>query len=225
MKKTLRWQIAQKIELWWWQNYLKAKPETDYLLWKKRYWQGLLNQVTDVLTLAPNSRVLDAGCGPAGIFILLHQQKVQVTAIDPLLKQYEKNLAHFKPTAYPKVTFKAMPLEQLQDKQLYDTVFCMNVINHVADIKDCVQRLIEATKVGGKLVITIDAHNYVLFKKIFRLLPGDVLHPHQYDLAEYEAMFCKEGVQLLKTVHLKQEFFFDHYMLVLGKRKIINIHQ
>ena len=50
------------------------------------------------------------------------------------------------------------------------------------------EKLVKLTKSGGKLIVSIDAHNYQLFKHVFRLITGDILHPHQYDLKEYKKM-------------------------------------
>ena len=50
MKKTLKWNIAQKAELKWWENYLKGKNVDQYHTWKKAYWQkGALNNQGHIL--------------------------------------------------------------------------------------------------------------------------------------------------------------------------------
>lgn len=72
-------------------------------------------------------------------------------------------------------------------------------------------------KPGGTLVVSIDAHNYSGFKKLFRLIPGDILHPHQFDLKEYQNMLASRGVEIEKSVLYKKEFFFSYYILV-GRR-------
>jgi len=72
-------------------------------------------------------------------------------------------------------------------------------------------------KKDGLLIITIDAHNFSLFKYIFRLLPGDILHPHQYDISEYEKFLTDRSCEIIRRVKLKKEFFFDHYLLVARK--------
>ncbi|MEM1321756.1 MAG: methyltransferase domain-containing protein [Bacteroidota bacterium] len=210
---NVRWKIAQAAEIRWWQRYLKNKEPKAYLNWKIRYWQDLLQQAE--VAPHPGERVLDAGCGPAGIFMVLQQQ--QVDALDPLLDRYASDLAHFAPTSYPHTRFHALPLEQFDAKATYDRVFCLNAINHVADLGLCFDRLIAATKPGGQLLVSIDAHNFRLLKSIFRLLPGDILHPHQYDLEEYQQMLLQRGCQIERTVLLKKAFIFDYYLMVARK--------
>jgi 2-polyprenyl-6-hydroxyphenyl methylase/3-demethylubiquinone-9 3-methyltransferase len=87
----------------------------------------------------------------------------------------------------------------------------MNAINHVADIGTAYDRLIAATKEGGSVVISIDAHNHTFLKHLFRIIPGDILHPHQYDLQEYNEFMTSWGCSIRKTVLIKKEFFFSHY--------------
>ncbi len=211
MKNELRWKVAQAAEIRWWQNYLNKKPKEDYLEWKRKYWNKLLKEID--LKLSKNEQVLDAGCGPAGIFMVMNEQKVD--ALDPLLDSYEAQLKHFKKGDYPLVNFHNTPLELFDcQPNKYDKVFCLNAINHVADLDLCFSKLVEITKPGGCLIVSIDAHNYTLFKHIFKLIPGDILHPHQYDLGEYQAMLKNKNCSIEKTLLYKKEFFFNYFILV-----------
>ncbi len=115
---------------------------------------------------------------------------------------------------YPGVEFVNSGLEELKTTKKFDVIFCMNAINHVSDIEKSYDRLLACAKPGSHIVVTIDAHNHSFFKQLFRLLPGDILHPHQYDLKEYADMLTKRGCDILGTKLLKHEFFFDHYLMV-----------
>lgn len=218
MNKTLKWELAQRVELLWWRRYLQKKSKDEYTAWKKGYWNEVLQKVGSYLKIKPKDKVLDAGCGPAGIFMVLPQQ--EVTAVDPLLLDYQNKLTHFSPSDYPNVEFQSMPLEQFQSPAIYDTVFCMNAINHVSDIEDSFDRLVGAVRPEGTIVVSIDAHNYQFLKRLFRLLPGDILHPHQYDLVEYQQMLTKRGCELTSCQLIKKEMIFDHYVLVAKKTGI-----
>ena len=211
---SLRWKIAQNIELRWWKNYLKGKSPEEYLVWKKDYWCKTLNELE--VELSPSSRILDAGCGPAGIFTILNDHKV--TAMDPLLDKYAADLPHFKPLDYPYCTFENQSLEQFKTAEPFDLIFCINAINHVDDIGLAIANLAACLKPKGKLIMTIDAHNYGLLKKIFQLIPGDILHPHQYDLADYQSMMKNAGFDLKSSIKLKSEFIFDYWSLEGIKR-------
>ncbi len=212
--RNLRWKIAQSAEIRWWQRYLKRQSTADYLNWKRAYWKTFLQQ-TGVF-LKADEKVLDAGCGPAGIFTILKDQ--QVDAVDPLLDQYEQKLEHFQKSKYPNVSFFSQTLEDFQSAKSYDKVFCLNAINHVADLNLCIDKLVNLTRPGGQLIISIDSHNHQLFKHIFRFIPGDILHPHQYDLKEYKSMLVARGVEISNSVLYKKKYFFNYYVLVCLKK-------
>ena len=212
MSNSLRWQIAQKVELQWWKNYLRKKTPTDYLAWKKNYWRELLKKIgfRDILD-KKNNAILDAGCGPAGIFMVLENAKV--TAIDPLLKQYETELSHFSLEKYPNVTFQNIGLESYKTNEKFDAIFCLNAINHVSDINLSFDNLIAAARKNADIIVSIDVHNYSFFKHLFRLFQADILHPHQYDLAEYKHLLEQKGVKIQQTILMKKAFFFNYYVL------------
>ncbi len=213
MEKTIKWRLAQYLELIWWKQYLQKKSKADYLAWKKDYWNNLLKKLPLTTPFPKTATVLDAGCGPAGMFIALHKS-YQVTALDPLLDRYETEVPHFSKQDYPQVNFHALPIELLEGSENYEVVCCMNVINHVVNIQQSMDTLVRVLQKGGLFLLTIDAHNYAFFKHLFRTIPGDMLHPHQYDLKEYERMMTSRGVQLEASILIKEEFFFDHYLLV-----------
>lgn len=207
---SLRWKVAQAAEIRWWQGYLKKKPKADYLEWKRNYWLDLIQKTG--LSIEKGEQILDAGCGPAGIFMALPDAKVD--AVDPLLNNYENKLAHFNKSMYPEVRFFNASLEAYECSYSYDKIFCLNAINHVADLSLSIDKLVGMLKPNGHLIMSIDAHNYTLFKKLFSWLPGDILHPHQYDLKEYEAMLTERNLTIKDSVLMKEEFFFNYFMLV-----------
>jgi 2-polyprenyl-3-methyl-5-hydroxy-6-metoxy-1,4-benzoquinol methylase len=211
---ALRWRIAQFFEILWWRNYLGNKDKAAYLRWKTDYWRDFLQK--SGIALAPNSRVLDAGCGPAGIFAILSEEH-ETHAVDPLLGAYEAKLAHFKRADWPKVHFIQSTLEAYTSDPPFDVVFCLNAINHVIDIDACLDQLAALVRPGGTLALSIDAHNHALLKHLFRLLPGDILHPHQYDLKEYQDMVARRGFTIERSVLVKEEFVFD-YWLIVGRK-------
>lgn len=212
---SLRWQIAQWFELKWWQRYLSGKDKAAYYAWKRQYWQELLDQIAEVLPAGPGQRIADLGCGPAGIFTVFADEKV--TAVDPLLDSYEESLPFFDRRDYPYTTFVTQALEDFDAPQQFDITFCMNAINHVADIDLAYDRLVSCTRQRGYVVVSIDAHNHSFFRFLFRLVPGDILHPHQYALGEYEQCLSARGCRIERTVLLKKEFFFSHYVQVARK--------
>ncbi|MBC7777635.1 MAG: methyltransferase domain-containing protein [Phycisphaerae bacterium] len=211
---SLRWRIAQFFEIRWWRHYLSGKEKTVYLDWKKNYWQEFLKQIE--IELMPGGKVLDAGCGPAGVFMVLTHQKVD--AVDPLLDEYCQKIPHFQAIDYPNTRFFCQAIETYFPDYQYDIVFCLNAVNHVADLDGCFDRLAALTKPGGTLVLSVDAHNSPFLKRVFRLFPGDILHPHQHDLVEYKAMLTERGFSIQRSVLIKKEWIFG-YWAILAKMK------
>lgn len=209
---TWRWRLAQFFELWWWKNYLRNKNAADYTAWKTAYWRNLLEPHLSLLHILPNTTIADFGCGPAGVFLFFVKQKI--TAIDPLLYQYEKSIPHFAKENHPNVTFVESTIEDYRAIEKYDVIFCMNAINHVQNIEKSYDVLCRHLKPNGNLVMSIDAHNFSFFKTLFRLIPGDILHPHQYDLKEYKQFLAERQLTVSKTTLVKKEFFFNHYLIL-----------
>lgn len=213
-RENWRWRIAQFLELKWWQSYLAGQTPADYLLAKRTYWAQVLQQ----MDFQPQGRVLDAGCGPAGLFIeLANYPAAAVTALDPLLEAYEERLMHFHRQDYPSVAFVVDSLENFTPEEPFDAVVCLNAINHVADIVKSLDRLWAALRPGGSLLISVDAHRNPLLRTIFQWLPGDVLHPHQYTRADYERMWRKQGAIVQQATLLKPGKIFDYWAWVLVK--------
>ena len=115
----MRWMIAQFFEIRWWKRYLDHQEVDDYLTRKKAYW----NQILSICPFQAShgDHILDAGCGPAGIFMNL--QSYEVDAVDPLIGQYEQHLAHFSQKSYPNTRFHESPIEEFEVKKTYDIVF------------------------------------------------------------------------------------------------------
>lgn len=206
----MRWKIAQWFEQRWWKSYLADKNPADYLDWKQGYWNDFLARVN--IDKPHQQSILDAGCGPAGIFI--HLEGNQVTATDPLIDTYERQLDHFKKSNYPWVDFQPKLIEEINFNEQFDLVCCINVINHVKDIDRSYENLIAALKPKGRLILSIDSHNYIIPRLLFRLLPLDILHPHQYTLKEYENHLKISGVKIQRSIKVKSGLLFNYYAIV-----------
>jgi 2-polyprenyl-6-hydroxyphenyl methylase/3-demethylubiquinone-9 3-methyltransferase len=210
-----RWRVAQFFEIRWWRRYLASREKEPYLSWKKAYWADFI-RITG-LVIPNNASVLDAGCGPAGIFTALPHNRVD--ALDPLIDAYQSVLPHFRRDDYPNTRFINVPLERFSPNQPYDFVFCLNAINHMADLPACLTKLAESTCSGGTLVVSTDAHRYSWVKSLFQLLPADLLHPHQYDRSEYETMLSEQGFCHIRTTVLRQGKIFDYCLFVFERTR------
>lgn len=210
----MRWHIAQWFENKWWRIYLKGKSPKEYSHWKTNYWEEFILKI-GLKKSELIKPMIDVGCGPAGIFTIFSNE--QVTALDPLLHLYE-DLSIFKISEYPKVEFVNQSFESFVSNKSYQTVFCLNAINHFIDLKASFQKLNEITAQKGQLIVSVDAHNHGFFRRLFALIPFDILHPHQYTLEEYESFVEKSGFEVENKVLIKKAFFFDYWVVIAQKR-------
>lgn len=222
MNITLRWRVAQYFEQRWWQSYLAGKPVDEYLAWKRSYWNNVLHKAIKTvpeLAVQMNNNslnILDAGCGPAGVYLVLNDH--HVTAIDPLWSTYQQQFGHLGYASMSHVQFNTLPIESLDISETMDMVFCMNALNHVADIELATQKLIDALRPNGWLIITMDTHNYSILKWLFKSIPGDILHPHQNDRKGYIDLIASLGADYIGAELLKSGTIFDHELIVFKKR-------
>ena len=205
--------MAQAAEIRWWRLYLRSRVKEDYLTRKRHYWARVLDAAG--VRIEPGMEVLDAGCGPAGIFI--HLESCRVTALDPLLDAYQAGLPHFHPADYPWARFVNRQLEAYEPESPFGLVCCLNAINHVADLPRCLDVLTRSLRPEGKMLLGVDVHRYGLLKTLFRILPGDILHPQQHDLQDYRAMLEARGLQVERCVRLKKGRIF-HYQVLVASR-------
>lgn len=213
---SLKWKIAQAAEVKWWQNYLKKKDKDAYYQWKRAYWQSFLSDI-EVELPTSSVQIMDAGCGPAGIFTIL--QDHQVVAVDPLLESYKKEITQFDISDYEHVRFVDAPIEDFLEPASYDIIFCLNCINHVSSIPDALSNLYQSLKPEGRLIISTDAHHYSFLKVIFQWLPGDILHPHQYDIDEYRSFLKEAGFDIDKSQEVKSERIFGYWVIQANRPK------
>ncbi len=207
-KPTFRWRVAQYLERRWWKRYLRGKSPEEYLRDKNAYWKRTLDQLD--WQPVPGRRVLDAGCGPAGVFI--HVRDVEnVTALDPLLANYETDLAIFRRENYPNVRFLHQPLEQAFDNGVtFEAIYCFNAINHVSDWDVALDALTAHAKPGTRLLMTSDVHRHKILLPIFRALPGDALHPQQHGPQHYRSALELRGWRIEREEVLRTEGIFEY---------------
>lgn len=210
---SIKWSLAQFLEVRWWKNYQRSLND-DYIESKKEYWKKILS--SSEMTIPHNKAILDVGCGPSGIYTILEKNKVD--CVDSLIEKYEESIHFFSTKQYPNYSFHCVPFEDFEIKKEYDVVFCLNAINHFRDINSSVQKLYQSLKVGGELLVGIDGHRHTLLKKVFRTIHMDLLHPVQMSLGEYEELFQKQGFETIKTVEYTSGNIFNYYLLKLTKK-------
>ena len=204
--QRIRWKVAQALEWRWWDRYLSRQSSEAYLRSKRAYWERTLAQLE--WEVVPGAEALDAGCGPAGVYLLLHDRQ-RITAIDPLLDRY-RQLSVFRPDAYPGVTFLQRTLEKPGDVGPFRQLYCFNAINHVRDWELSLDTLTALALPGSELLLTSDVHRHSWLLPVFRLLPGDLLHPQQHGPDAYRRALERRGWRIDREKVLRREAIFDY---------------
>ena len=88
---------------------------------------------------------------------------------DQIEQDIYKELPVFTPHKHTWVNYVNCAIEDLEEVEKYDVIFCMNVINHVNNIELAYQKLIRALKPNGKIIVSIDAHNYSFLKHFINI--------------------------------------------------------
>lgn len=210
---NLKWHIAQALEQRWWGWYFSGKEPTTYLQWKQNYWLDFFQRFD--LPLFPEGDLLEVGCGPAGAFLIL--PKENLTVLDPLLPVYRKNHPQFSEAALEGVQLISEPFEQWDPQTEFDYIYCFNVINHTAELDKCCEQLARCLKPGGRLYVSVDCHRFKFLNWLFKMIPGDVLHPQQHQSQHYISLLQSSGLRLLKTQLVKREPIFDYNLFIFEK--------
>ena len=210
---NLRWSIAQNLEIHWWDWYLSGKKPEAYLEWKRQYWLDFFQRFN--IPAAPQGKLLEIGCGPAGAFLIL--PKENLTILDPLLPLYRRKHPQIAAAHTQGLESIELPVEQWSPRHAYDHIYCFNVINHTAHLELCSDKLVAAMRKGSRLYLSVDCHRSKLLKLLFRALPGDVLHPQQLCAGDYIDLFRLKGLHLLHTVLIRREPIFDYQLFIFEK--------
>jgi len=116
---------------------------------------ALFNNYQDLKT--DLGHVCEIGCGPFTQLqtIIRGRTAHKITLLDPLihsyvrLKQCPYRHKHFN--GYP-LTLKPTMAEALTDFAIFDTVICINVLEHVMDAPRVMENLLRSLKAGGTIV-------------------------------------------------------------------------
>ena len=114
--------------------------------------------------------VLDIGCGGGLISELLAKKNGNVTGIDENIYNIKQAREHAKMGSI-KINYKNQSLDTFykKNKKKYDLILCLEVLEHVNDVKKTLDKISELMKPGGTLILSTINRNLksLLFAKIF----------------------------------------------------------
>jgi SAM-dependent methyltransferase len=136
--------------------------------------------------------VLEVGCGPfTQLSTIMDGRTIdRVSLLDPLLDKYMVlPTCPYKDGSFHKheTTLHCLPLEGLNGAGIYDTIICVNVLEHVQDVRECLYRIHRALSIGGTLIFGERCYDGLDVNSVY-----DVGHPIRIKMRmfnEFEADF------------------------------------
>jgi SAM-dependent methyltransferase len=207
---------SQPMELNIWKNF-------NYHEDRNTWWKGLFEAYKSIEDEAIHS-ILEVGCGPFAkntqfVIDALKLKPKQIFLNDPLLNEYIKlNKPVVRIIKEYRATIYSTPLEECIIEKPVDMIICINVLDHVFNIKLCFEAIYKALNPQGILIFGNDLTNDIDFNSTPKNDPYGMLHPirFEYDdingyLKNYSPMFDKISTAI-NGYHYGTLFF-------IGKKK------
>ena len=151
------------------------------------YWQKYryLDEIKQICNITETSKVLDVGCGIATV---LHYVPGERVGIDRLANEYVKMYEYPEDITIKQGFGESLPFQD----QLFDVIFCSNVIDHVVNADNTISEISRVLKPEGYFVLTVE----VFEKRTKR----DIFHPYCFVkedvyslLKDFNKIFEKES--------------------------------
>jgi SAM-dependent methyltransferase len=112
---------------------------------------------------ALGQRVLEVGSGTGNITQFLLQEQRAVVATDVLPKYRQELQTRF--SAHPQLQVRAFDLDHAAPTEFraqpFDSVVCLNVLEHIADDLFALWQMREVLQPGGRLALLVPAHQFL----------------------------------------------------------------
>lgn len=177
------WIRAQEAE----RAYQVQKDPASIVETSVAYWRRILALLPpDEVAVGAATRVLDAGCGPAGI--LLAVAAGERVGFDPLMNFYLERFPHLRDLPMRWIEARA---EEFRDDSPFDVVFCVNMLDHTEDPAASAANLARQVAPGGRLVLLLNVHLTRFFRGYFERFHRfiDPPHPHHFHRDDVPALF------------------------------------
>lgn len=155
--------------------------------------------------------ILEVGCG-IGNMTDLFKNKEKIIAVDLDSKHIKRMGQRFK--NYQNVQPRLLNITESNQKNMYDTVICLNVLEHIADDQKALLKMHKALRKGGKLVLLVPS-----IKFLYNKLDKDLEHYRRYNKTDLREKVEKTGFTITKIKYMNFSGIFGWYIngTVLGK--------
>lgn len=158
--------------------------------------------------------ILDAGCG-SGDYSFYFADKypdAKITSIDIDSSRVNNSIEIQKKTGKYNVNFKCDDITTLDEKNKYDLICCIDVLEHMNDVEAALSRLLTSLKKNGYIYIhlPLKKEKPVFFSKYLK-----EFHEWAEDEHVAEPLTKEDFAELIKNNggHIvRQESSFNHYL-------------
>lgn len=157
-----------------------------------------LGRVRLLAARMPGKRVLDVGSN-VGIFCAAAQR----IGLSPVGLEISRTLRDYAAARFPTLDFRGVPLESFGSEELFDGIYCSEVIEHTLDPLAFARALHKLLKPGGVLFITTPAaREYLEGGKPYRDLSAPD-HKVYFDRGNFPSLLRAAG---FRKVSLRPSF-------------------
>ncbi|MBM4245064.1 MAG: glycosyltransferase [Deltaproteobacteria bacterium] len=147
---------------------------------------------------AVGQRVLEVGAGTGNLTQFLRDRDVVVaTDVDPdyveLLRRRFENSSNVDVTTFDLAADVPPDLAE----QRFDTIICLNVLEHIADDRGAVERLRSMLQAGGRLLLLVPAH-----RRLYGTIDEAIGHHRRYERQDLVRLLSECGLEVESDIHV-----------------------
>src|SRR5882724_1077787 len=192
---------------------MQLKRYQQIFLYEDRHWwyRGRRTLLSEILEKSNPKKILDFGCGPGSIMKLLNKfGEVSGVDIEPQAITYcqSKKIKNVKLIHAE----KQLPF----DKNTFDIVTCMDVLEHIADESKTLKDLYRVLKKNGLLIITVPAFSF-----LWGALDIHSHHVKRYNQTQLFKTLIQSGFTVEKIFYFNYFFFLPIVLIRLFQKSFL----
>ncbi|MBO0798430.1 MAG: class I SAM-dependent methyltransferase [Blastocatellia bacterium] len=172
------------------QDSLALRATLDKLAELDRYNHWIFEQIAEAL----GNRILEVGSGTGNItqFLCANGSEVMATDVSPVFRGIlQRSFGEFPNVSVGAFDLTAKALAEL--RKSFDTIVCLNVLEHIEDDSYALEQMNEVLIPGGKLALLVPAHR-ILYGEFDRALG----HYRRYEKSELTGKLKGAGFRICK---------------------------
>ena len=193
--------------------------------WENHARLALLNELYaynhwlfDKVRLFIKDSVCEVGCGTGNItqFLLNHEQIVGIEPFGPSLEKARRRFAKHLNVEFANCRLADSPNELVPAKS-FDTILCMNVLEHIEDDADSLRRMLQLCRSNGNVVVLVPAH-----MSAFGGLDRAAGHFRRYNRRSLRRAFEQAGLIVTDSFYMNALGYFGWlwYGRILGREQL-----